>query len=212
MARRKDHSPSELKHWVIQSVIGFLQNQPASELSLRKIAKMVEYSPGTLINLFGSYAHLILEVNAFTLDQISERLKIKLSAIETLSPHQQLYELALEYLHFAQQHTFQWRIVFDHSLESDIPEWQQNRINLLFHLIETRLHLIAPLTSDSECQKAARTIWASVHGICMLELDNKLFSPIRTSGEEMIGSLTHHYLTSWSQNNNKQAATQGESV
>ena len=60
MARRKDHSPEELKALVIEAVLGFLQEQPAEKLSLRQLAKMVGYSPGTLINLFGSYAHLIL--------------------------------------------------------------------------------------------------------------------------------------------------------
>lgn len=212
MARRKDHSPDELKSWVIESVIHFLQQQPASELSLRKIAKMVEYSPGTLINLFGSYSHLILEVNAYTLDQIAEKLEVKLRQSKDLSPHQQLSKFALEYLGFAQQHPFQWRIVFEHSLETEVPEWQQSRINQLFHLIETRLQLISPSASTIECQKATRTIWASVHGICMLELDDKLFSPITITGQEMIESLIQHYLASWSQSNDHQSSIQGESI
>lgn len=212
MARRKDHSPDELKHWVIESVTSFLQHQSASELSLRKVAKMVEYSPGTLINLFGSYAHLILEVNAFTLDQISERLEKRLNTAEELDAHQQLTEFAVEYLHFAQHHSHQWRLVFEHRLETEVPQWQQSRINQLFFLIETRLKLISPAAPERECQKAARTIWASVHGICMLEVDDKLFSPIEISGQEMITSLVDHYLTSWSHKNNKQFGIQGESL
>ena len=71
MARRKDHTPEELKALVLGQVLEFLQHEPADNLSLRKLAKMVGYSPGTLLNLFGSYAHLILAANALTLDQIS---------------------------------------------------------------------------------------------------------------------------------------------
>ncbi|MGK0475276.1 MAG: AcrR family transcriptional regulator [Oleispira sp.] len=202
MARRKDHSPEELKAWVISAVIEFLQQQPAQVLSLRKIAKMVAYSPGTLINLFGSYAHLLLAVNACTLDQISKLLEKSLTDAKTLSAQQQLLLFAQEYLTFAQQHTFQWRLLFEHRLDEDVPDWQQSRINQLFALIELRLTLLAPHAKPDELQHASRTIWASVHGICMLDVDNKIFASTTShcqtvNGDSMIHSLIHHYLSSW---------------
>jgi AcrR family transcriptional regulator len=207
MARRKDHSPEELKALIISSVLKYLQAQPANTLSLRQIAKMVSYSPGTLINLFGSYAHLLLAVNACTLDQISLRLKDKLSTVNSLDAQQQLLLFAQEYLAFAQQHTFQWRLLFEHRLDDDVPDWQQQRINQLFELIELHLSQLTPLAKPCELQLASRTIWASVHGICMLEVDNKIFasnsinkSPVdevTSIGESMIESLIKHYLTSW---------------
>ncbi|CCK75295.1 Transcriptional regulator [Oleispira antarctica RB-8] len=212
MARRKDHSPEELKAWVITSVLEFLQQQPAQALSLRQIAKMVSYSPGTLINLFGSYAHLLLAVNACTLDQISELLEKKLSDADNLNAQQQLLLFAQEYLLFAQQHTFQWRLLFEHRLDEDVPDWQQSRINQLFELIELRLLKLSPQAKPNELQQASRTVWASVHGICMLEVDNKIFASTSNhyqgvdgqvvdrqavNGGSMIHSLIHHYLTSW---------------
>ena len=202
MARRKDHSPEELKAWVISSVLEFLQQQSAQALSLRQVAKMVGYSPGTLINLFGSYAHLLLAVNACTLDQISGLLQKKLADAENLNAQQQLLLFAQEYLAFAQQHTFQWRLLFEHRLDADVPEWQQSRINQLFVLIELRLTQLAPHAKPAELQQASRTIWASVHGICMLEVDNKIFASTTShcqavNGDSMIHSLIHHYLSSW---------------
>lgn len=202
MARRKDHTPDELKSWVIRSVLEFLQEHPANELSLRKVAKRVEYSPGTLINLFGDYAHLLLAVNACTLDQISERLNKTLTNSDKLKPQEQLLLFALEYLAFAKEHSFQWRLVFEHRLDEDIPDWQKKRINQLFELIELRLKHINPDAQSDELQQASRTIWASVHGICMLEVDNKIFasntvSGISINGESMIQSLIHNYLSSW---------------
>jgi len=210
MARRKDHSPEELKAWVVSSVLEFLQHSPAHELSLRQIAKMVGYSPGTLINLFGSYAHLLLAVNACTLDQINELLEKKLTNADNLNAQQQLHLFAQEYLAFAQQHTFQWRLVFEHRLDEKVPDWQQNRINQLFELIELRLKQIVPTARPTELQQACRTIWASVHGICMLEVDDKVFASadingLSINGESMIQSLISHYLASWkiSATNNK---------
>ena len=202
MARRKDHSPEELRAWVISSVLEFLQQQPAQALSLRQVAKMVGYSPGTLINLFGSYAHLLLAVNACTLDQISELLEKKLADADNLNAQQQLLLFAHEYLLFAQQHTFQWRLLFEHRLDEEVPDWQQSRINQLFALIELRLTLLAPHAKPDELQHASRTIWASVHGICMLDVDNKIFASTTShcqavNGDSMIDSLIHHYLSSW---------------
>jgi AcrR family transcriptional regulator len=202
MARRKDHSPEELKAWVISSVLEFLQQQSAQALSLRQIAKMVGYSPGTLINLFGSYAHLLLAVNACTLDQISGRLEKKLTEADNLNAQQQLLLFAQEYLAFAQQHTFQWRLLFEHRLDEEVPDWQQNRINRLFELIELRLIALSSNAKPDQLQQASRTIWASVHGICMLQVDNKIFASanidgLSISGEGMIKSLINNYLASW---------------
>jgi AcrR family transcriptional regulator len=202
MARRQDHSPEELRALVLSSVLEFLQTQSAQALSLRQVAKRVGYSPGTLINLFGSYAHLLLAVNACTLDQISERLEKQLTETADLDAQQQLLLFAHEYLLFAQQHTFQWRLLFEHRLDDEVPDWQQNRINQLFELIELRLTQLAPLAGSDELQQASRTIWASVHGICMLEVDNKVFASTSShcqavNGESMIHSLLHNYLTSW---------------
>jgi AcrR family transcriptional regulator len=197
MARRKDHSPEELEALVISSVLEYLQAQSANTLSLRHIAKSVGYSPGTLINLFGSYAHLLLAVNACTLDQISERLENKLLNSQDIDAQQQLLVFAEEYLSFAQQHIFQWRLLFEHRLDEEIPDWQQNRINQLFELIELRLSLLAPHADATELQQASRTIWASVHGICMLEVDNKIFANADISGKSMLQSLITHYLAAW---------------
>jgi AcrR family transcriptional regulator len=160
-----------------------------------------------LINLFGSYAHILLAVNACTLDQISLRLNARLSTANSLDAQQQLLLFAQEYLAFAQQHTFQWRLLFEHRLDDDVPDWQQQRINQLFELIELRLLQLAPFAKPSDLQQASRTIWASVHGICMLEVDNKIFASndtnklpmndVTTIGESMIESLIKHYLASW---------------
>ncbi len=208
MARRKDHTPEELKALVIDAVLGFLQDQPAQKLSLRQLAKMVGYSPGTLINLFGSYAHLILAANAKTLDLIASKLTSAL--VSTQEPQSQLSLIALEYLNFAKRHPFQWQILFEHHLadEDEIPQWQLSRIDGLFTLIEKCLEALNPDSQDDERHKASRVIWAAVHGICMLEVDNKLFAQDMVTGESMITSLLSHYLGSWKKSNKHQGDEQ----
>ncbi len=197
MARRKDHTPEELKALVIAAVLDSLKTQPADQLSLRKVAKMVGYSPGTLINLFGSYAHLILAANACTLDQIAAKLEGVMD--NSRDPMQQMSLIAMAYLSFAKQHPFQWSILFEHRLaqEDEVPQWQLKRIGHLFSLIESCLLALNPNSKAQERHKASRVIWAAVHGICTLEVDDKLFAQDVVNGESMIESLLTHYLGSW---------------
>ena len=114
MARRQDHTPVQLQQLTMDTVLALLQQQPASSLSLRQIAREVGYSPGTLINQFGSYGLLLLAANARTLDQIYREL---CAAIEQAdSPQQALEACAMSYLNFASQHPHQWRLLFEHQL------------------------------------------------------------------------------------------------
>ena len=70
MARRNDHTREELVSITINEVNTFLENKPYHELSLRKLASLIGYVPSTLVNIFGSYDLLLLEVNARTLDEL----------------------------------------------------------------------------------------------------------------------------------------------
>ena len=201
MARRKDHTPEELTELVLSLVLSALQTEPADQLSLRKLAKAVGYSPGTLINLFGSYAKLILAANARTLDIISQQLASVMTEMD--SAEEKLHHFAQAYLAFAQEHPHQWRILFEHHLEEDedIPQWQLSRINALFDMIETCLKDLNPKADEEKRHEASRVIWAAVHGICALSIDDKLFAQDDVGGTNMITSLLDHYLFSWKQAN-----------
>lgn len=199
MARRKDHTTEELTELVIVQVIEFLQKEPADQLSLRKLAKMVGYSPGTLINLFGSYSRLILAANARTLDQIAQRLGEEMKQDE--SAETRLYRFAEAYLAFAQAHPYQWRVLFEHHLEEgeDIPSWHWSRIDRLFEIIEQCLYELNGNSREEDRHEASRVIWAGVHGICALSIDDKLFARKMVSATSMVHSLLNHFLSSWNQ-------------
>ena len=146
-----------------------------------------------------------MEANAATLDLIALKLKNALANTQ-LEPQAQLSLIALEYLNFAKQHPFQWRILFEHHLaqEDEVPQWQLSRIDSLFNLIEKCLEKLNPHSQSDERHKASRVIWAAVHGICTLEVDNKLFAQDAVTGESMITSLLTHYLGSWKHSNKHQ--------
>ncbi|GLQ32961.1 TetR/AcrR family transcriptional regulator [Litoribrevibacter albus] len=200
MARRFDHSSEEIctmaLHWVRQ----YLEEDTAENLSLRKIAKGIGYSPGTLINLFGSYSYLLLRVNADTLDKMSVEMTAGLAEIS--DPQAQLEFMALSYLNYAMAHPQRWRLVFELRLASDedIPDWQQQRIDALLTRLKAILSELNPDAADSALEQTARVIWAGVHGISFLAVEDKLFSPSHLNNSEMISALIRHYLTGWISN------------
>ncbi|MFC3152642.1 TetR/AcrR family transcriptional regulator [Litoribrevibacter euphylliae] len=197
MARRFDHSSEEITDMALQWVKHHLQSDLSDSLSLRKVAKGIGYSPGTLINLFGSYGYLLLRVNADTLDELSEQMKAA-STNDTV-PEQQLNAMALCYLEFAMAHTQRWRLIFELKLatDEDIPDWQQQRIDQLLNQVKGLLTGIKPDASNREIEQTARIMWAGVHGISFLAVEDKLFSPAKLNHSEMVTTLIRNYLTGW---------------
>ncbi|MBB1489123.1 TetR/AcrR family transcriptional regulator [Oceanospirillum sediminis] len=197
MARRKDHTHDEIREQALNVLMTHLEEAPADATSLRQIARQIGYSPGTLINIFGSYDQLLLSANARTLDLLASDLQ-NISK-EYACPLSRLKAFACSYLRFAEQYNYQWQLLFQHRLpeEESVPEWQLQRINDLFAIIEQALSELATTVPESDLQQASRTIWASVHGICSLSLDDKLFAGSQTYGESMLDSLISHYVSDW---------------
>ena len=198
MARRNDHTPEELKELVLQQTRSLLDQVPAAQLSLRKIAKQVGYAPSTLIALFGNYNSLLLQLNSQTLEEIYQQTSKQ--ANKDLRPNEVLLGFARVYHEYAMKNPHQWELVFDHKVPEgeEIPETHQTQMAKHFESIEMELRKINPHSSNIEIIKTARTIWACVHGITVLSVNNKLFVQQDLNGLRLIESFMTHYLKSWS--------------
>ena len=102
--------------------------------------------------------------------------------------------LADSYIRFARDHPKRWRVLFEHRLPDgrELPEWHREKVVRLLGLLEQAL---APLFSpgqEDERHHSARVLWASLHGICSLEIGGKLAKT--TSVEAMSDSLISNYL------------------
>ena len=197
MARRSDHSSQQITDMTVSWVQTYLSERSAENLSLRQVAKAIGYSPGTLINHFGSYGMLLLHVNASTLDQLDNAMAQ--GNVIGRDPGALIINMAKSYLAFAEAHTHAWRLVFEHRLSEheDIPEWQMKRIDRLFTQLKELLKRVNQAASETELEQNARILWGSVHGITVLAVDDKLFSPVDTPNEQMVEKLITHYLSGW---------------
>ena len=196
MARRNDHTREELVNMTLEQVKNFLDEHPHHELSLRKVAAMIGYVPSTLVNVFGNYNLLLLHAVAQTLDELFAEAEALMQ--DVASPEDALRKLAYCYLDFAAKHPYRWQLIFQHTMQGEeLPEWQSARINNMTGMLESLIRQITPQKSDEEVLEASRVLWAGVHGITLLSVDDKLFTSTPVDGKALIDNLINTYLNAW---------------
>ncbi|MCG7585347.1 TetR family transcriptional regulator [Photobacterium proteolyticum] len=196
MARRNDHTREELVSMTLEQVKNFLDEHPHHELSLRKVAAMIGYVPSTLVNVFGNYNLLLLHAVAQTLDELFAEAEEQMKDVS--SPEDALRKLAYCYLDFASQHPYRWQLIFQHTMNGEeLPEWQSERIDSMTGMLESLIRQITPSKSDEAVLEASRVLWAGVHGITLLTVDDKLFTSTPVDGKALIDNLIDTYLNAW---------------
>ncbi|BCL69064.1 putative transcriptional regulator [Vibrio nigripulchritudo MADA3029] len=196
MARRNDHTREELIALTLEKVKSFLEEKPHHELSLRKIANMIGYVPSTLVNVFGNYNLLLLKAVAQTLDELS--LQAEKAVEDAQHPIDALHKLAYCYHDFALAHPHRWQLIFQHTMNGEeLPTWQAERIDKMTGMLEGLIEMITPEGADRNVVEASRVLWAGVHGITLLSVDDKFFSASPVDGKILIDNLLSNYLANW---------------
>jgi AcrR family transcriptional regulator len=141
-------------------------------LRTRDLAAATGCSVGAIYNIFTDLDQLVLEVNASTLRAISAAME----GIGGASPAAQLGAMAEAYLDYAATHRRLWDALFNHRmpLEDVTPGWFQAVLDEAFSHIETPLAALRPDLDATGCKLLGRSIFAAVHGMVALGLDNRL--------------------------------------
>ncbi|RLU00296.1 TetR/AcrR family transcriptional regulator [Ketobacter sp.] len=197
MARRNDHTREEIQGMAIDATRTLIATEGLEGVSARKVAQQIGYTVGTLYQNFENIHELILHANAFSLTQLLAALEQAYH--QESKPMQRIIRIANTYLDFGQMHEKQWAAIFRHTLPQGfvMPDWYQARIDALFSLIERAVWELAPGRDKKQIQLASRTLWSSVHGICILNIGNKLYSDNIATPQTLMQSLVTHYLNAW---------------
>jgi AcrR family transcriptional regulator len=192
MARRADHTREELTELAISAGIELIEKEGFSKFSARKVATNIGYSIGTLYNVFGSYDDFILHIHARTLDGWYEAMQ---SALERDKSGQPIRALARAYVAFCREHYALWLALFEHHMseERPLPEWYVPKMARFFTLVENIL-LPDMHNNRAKAKRAARVLWAGIHGICILALSGKLDLVGADSAEILAMSLVDNYM------------------
>ena len=177
-----------LKEKVIHVSRELLRENGLSGLQARKVAQGSGCSVGTIYNLYGNLDTVIIATNAGTLDDLRDALLSAKDAGPLLV--QRLEALAMAYLGFAVDRTHEWRAVFEHRFaeKTVIPDWYRENQSELFAIVEEVLEPV--IRTEVERREAARALFAAIHGVVAIALDEKLRDFERSATERQIGFVT----------------------
>ena len=193
MGRRSAHTPDELRELILRATEALVEQNGLGGLSAREIARSIGYSAGTLYNCFEHLDELILHVEARVLDSLDRVL----AAVEpTTTPDDHVRRLALSYLAFTLERPKLWNLLFEHHLPPTmpVPTWYQDKLDALLARVEAALRPLATNTGPAELQRAARVLWAGVHGITSLATAEKLSSVTHDTAQHLVDDLVTTYL------------------
>lgn len=194
MGRRSTHTPEELRELILQATQDIIERDGLAGLSARAIARRIDYSPGTLYNVFQNLDDLVLHVEANVLDTLEKRLGL---VGHGDSPMEAVQKLASAYLEFTRERPRLWNLLFEHHLPSkvQIPEWYQAKLDGLLQRVE---QAIAPLFQRDDAaglRRSARVLWAGVHGIASLSTSDKLSTITSESAQVLVDELVASYVS-----------------
>lgn len=194
MGRRSSHTPQQLRALILDAAQEIIEAQGLAGLSAREVARRIGYSAGTIYNIFANLDDVVLNVEARVLDALDQRL----SSVqrEDDGAGDALTRIARAYLAFTQEKPRLWNLLFEHHMPpgAELPPWYRQKLEGLTAQIERALAPHFPPGSEAERQRAARVLWAGVHGITSLSTADKLSVVTTETAGRLIDDLIGTYL------------------
>ncbi len=206
MARRKDHTPEQLREMIRRAAVDIIKTKGLKNLTARALAEVIGYAPGTIYNLYKDMDGLVTEVNWLTLSRLEAFCRERTAFART--DFSKVRALAHAYVDFARDNLPLWEAIFmrlpsdpEGPLDaSDVADKTKKQILSLFTMIEDILKESMGL-SPSKAKKSARLLWACLHGIAVLTLDGRLRLVGIDESDKIIDDLLERYF--WKERNGK---------
>jgi AcrR family transcriptional regulator len=156
-------------------------------LKTRELAREIGVANGAVYNLVEDMDELTLRVGSRTLARLDAALT-SAEADGPASPRDTLVRIAVAYCDFAADNLELWRALFEHRMAPDkpVPEWAvEEQMNLFRHIYHPLAKLF-PKWSADELGITARSLFAAVHGMVSLGLEQKLIAvPVAALRDEI---------------------------
>lgn len=194
MGRRSDHSREEIHQMALKAAESIVSEGGYKALSTRKVAAEIGYTVGTLYLIFKNLDDLVLQVNGRTLDMMVKWMDKRVGEHER--GMEKLCLLATAYIGFAERYTARWNMLFEYVAEkgNELPGWYEEKVSQVFGLIEAALPESDDPDNPDANMQIARVLWASVHGICMLKIRERLVLAAGQSTEQMTHMLIENFM------------------
>jgi AcrR family transcriptional regulator len=160
-----------------QLAVAILERDGLAGLQARRIAERAGCAVGTVYNLFGDLDGVVFAANEETLREIMAACQDALSKVGEAAPAaDRLIALAEAYARYAQDHPLRFDALFTHRAPATraFPDSFEKMTADLFGLLGATFAAAASRMPETERALAARALWASVHGIVTLGLQDRV--------------------------------------
>lgn len=159
------------KQAILQTALELVAEKGLDKLSLREIARRVDYSPAGLYEYFGSKEEILLALAR----QGHDRLKAALqSTPTTLSPVERLVELSLAYIDFALRNQEYFAVMNNlpsKRMSLAEPVGAESSYSPILQAVQAAIDADQIAVKEGYGQEEITySIWAMVHGMAMLRL------------------------------------------
>lgn len=196
--KRRERESSEIRRKIIEAARSLFLNQGYAEVSMRKIADQIEYSPTTIYHYFANkeavVRELLVEGNTLFLQALQQRVDeaqaAGLNALDTLKT------VSDAYVRFGTANPEYYNILFISNLES------VSLVSLIdsgrfkgFELLEAGLKAAMEegCIMQGDERLIARSVWSMLHGLTSLLLNFEL--PMAKSNDELIAFTIDTFLS-----------------
>lgn len=150
-----------------------------ASLKARDLAGDIGVALGGLYNIVADIDALLLLISSRTLRRLGEAAEGATSHLAMTTRKEaveRLVKVAHTYLAFARENLALWRMVFELRLLTPLPDWAaQDQLRLFRHIAEPLTVIFPDLDTVSRTVRA-RTLFAAVHGIITIGLEERLIA------------------------------------
>ena len=191
MAGKVEARKALLREALIDAAEAQIRLGGLSTLKARPLAQAAGCALGAIYNIFDDLDALVMAVNARTVRRLGAFVSARVTEAADQSPNTQLVIMSHAYLHFAADHTFLWRALFDleMSVDGTVPEWYLLELRAVFGLIAAPLAQLFPDMKRDELDLMVRALFSAVHGIVLLGLERRISAVPQDQIETMLSQI-----------------------
>jgi len=191
---RRERERGEMTERIMNIARDMFVHDGFEAVTLRKLAKAIEYSPGTIYQYFKDKKSLVMEI----IRRDSEDLRRHLFECSQLTdPVDRVIEMARRYANWGIKHPNHYRLMLAPPpawAEQDIelrayerPPLEQEALFLLRQIVEEGIQSGVFKAKHDDPGLIASTLWAGIHGAIMLEIS------MTPKDRELLGVQNHSF-------------------
>lgn len=165
-----------LRETLIEAAEAVIEQRGSQALRARELTEAAGCALGALYNVFPDMDALVVAVKLRILDQLDAIMQAVPQRLAGQGPQAHLLGLADAYLDFAIGEPRRWQALFKHQLSegAHLPEAYFARLAEIFAHVEAPLAALLPGATPQARTMAGRALFAGVHGIVLLGLEQRL--------------------------------------